>query len=90
MGHHVERDSEKARPSRRTKHATKNSFLSATLSTCNSATILARMEDTTMMEAQGGSQPLFEGLVFTIIPNSLTEQRVEEVTERVQSDRLPD
>ncbi|KAF1968313.1 hypothetical protein BU23DRAFT_514751 [Bimuria novae-zelandiae CBS 107.79] len=40
------------------------------------------MEDTTMMEA---SQPLFEDLTFTIVPTSLTQDRVIEIAENIKA-----
>lgn len=38
------------------------------------------MEDPTMID---GSQPLFDGLTFTVIPNSIPEDRQQQVQRRV-------
>ncbi|KAJ4296704.1 regulator of Ty1 Transposition [Kalmusia sp. IMI 367209] len=40
------------------------------------------MEDTTMLEA---SQPLFEGLTFTIVPMTLTQNRVMEISDNIKA-----
>jgi hypothetical protein len=59
---------------------------SSALSTRDHGEYLAAMEDTTMLD---GSQPLFQDLVFTIIPNLLPEERVDQVSERVQIAKVP-
>lgn len=43
----------------------------------------AAMEDTTMLDV---SQPLFQDLTFTVVPTSLSEERIRTVRLRVFSD----
>lgn len=84
VGHHVntrdlgKRDQITARASRLSPRGIAAHQL--THATHATPTSIAVMEDVTMLE---GSQGLFEELSFTIIPNGLSEERLNKVMRRV-------